>query len=204
MQRIQIGTAAYTGYSSIFKGTAVGVIGDTNPIATGYQAYIVGSIEDYIVNTTGAVEDFGIESAGVWVTLENDDFCSTQIYGTIFEADVTGVSACSAIDLISVTLSPITSVEVTQDFSTSLEFGELEYIYQQSEAACNAGDPTIVSTAPGSNSGIGTQCYNYGSAGYLTFNPNVITSPSDCTDPFWIYTAQLDASSVDSPLPSNI
>ena len=77
MQRIQIGTDAYTGYSSIFKGSSVGVIGDTNPIATGYQAYIVGSILDYIVYPSGTVEEFGKESAGGWATLENDDFCST-------------------------------------------------------------------------------------------------------------------------------
>ena len=77
LQRIQIGTSAYMGYSAIFHGSSVGVIGDTNPIATGYQAYIVGSIQDYLVYPSGAMKDFSEQSAGIWVTLENDDFCTS-------------------------------------------------------------------------------------------------------------------------------
>ena len=102
-------------------------------------------------------------------------------------------------------LNPLTSgVEVTQYFTSSLEIGDIGYSQLLSEEECNAGDPMIVSTTPGSNSGIGTQCFMYNSAGFISFNPNIISSPSDCTDTFWIYTAELDASSIDSPLPSNL
>ena len=151
------------------------MIGDSNPIASGYQAYIVGSIEDYLVDPGGALKDFAAESAGVWVTLENDDFCSSQIYDTtIFYADVTSVSSCSAVDpLSSVSYSALTGSEVTLDFTSSLEIGDLDFSQLLDEAECSSGDPTIVSTAPGSgNSVISTQCFMYGNAGFLSFDPN--------------------------------
>ena len=73
------------------------------------------------------------------------------------------------------------------------------------EEQCNSGSIEIISTEPGINLSNQIICYDYTSADQLLFNPNIITAPvSDCTDTFWTYTVDLDADSIDSPLPFNI
>jgi len=75
-QRIQVGSGGLLGYSAVFQGASSGMIGDTNSF-TGYQAYIVGALQDYFVYPGGgALKDFGVDSYGIWVTIEDGNFCS--------------------------------------------------------------------------------------------------------------------------------
>ena len=113
----------------------------------------------------------------------------------------------STTELVTPTLTPafnslIDNGEVTVDssFTISAEYPVYEYPYDMS--FCNAGTPTI-NTLTAGTAPLTSLCYESTGSISLTITPPSISDPTGCTDTPWEYYFVLDASSVDSPLPSS-
>lgn len=58
---------------------------------------------------------------------------------------------------------------------------------------CNSGGVPINSFEAGTQPSAIEIVYNYGNQNSISFVPNKITDPNDCTDTYWLYQAVLPA-----------
>ena len=134
--------------------------------------------------------------------IEDDASCFTRDTSAINNDLTIGTLSCSCgyVAKLSHEFKDET-VGAVFDNTLSLTNQELDWSHQEPEIHCNTY-PTIASTAAGSNT-IATQCFNYASSTQMAFDPPTIADPGTCNDATWRYTAELSASSTDSPFPAN-
>ena len=71
---------------------------------------------------------------------------------------------------------------------------DLQIQNQQPQVNCNSGGVPITSYEAGTQPSSPFEIvYNYGTPVSIAFVPNSITNPSDCTDQYWLYQADLPA-----------
>ena len=159
----------------------------------------MGSTIEMYTRQAGIAIDFDEDSYAVFPIVESINSCITPVANTRKLTKL--LVQCKQVTTETITLHDNSSIVLST--SLNLRVRDLDHTLARSEEECNDGNIDISSTSAGSNT-IANQCFNYGSAGSITFDPPVVTNPTTCNDAWWLYRASLDPSSVDSPLPSNL